>query len=65
MVTPKTSDEKNPSKKAENYNPVNMAGKKADGPKNKEDQPQDAEKARKSEYNPVNMAGRKAGTSSQ
>ena len=30
MATPKTPDKKNARKTAEKYNPVNMAGKKAD-----------------------------------
>ena len=37
------------------YNPVNMAGKKAEG----EEQADEGTQAGKSDYNPVNMAGKK------
>lgn len=42
----------------EDYNPVNMAGKKTE----KSDEPSQEKKPGKDEYNPVNMAGKKADT---
>jgi hypothetical protein len=41
----------------DNYNPVNMAGKKTE----KNEEPSQENSPRKDEYNPVNMAGKKAG----
>ena len=53
-----TRPEKELAGTKDNYNPVNMAGKKAE----KREEPPQNNTPKKDNYNPVNMAGKKADT---